>query len=56
MDELRQSISPAAFDAIATLSDQALIKGERHASTSFDLKKKCKYCSVVMSSEAMSSV
>jgi len=39
MDELRQSISPAAFEAIATLSDQVLIKGERRASTSFDLKK-----------------
>jgi uncharacterized membrane protein len=39
MDELRRSISPAAFEAIATLSDQVLITGERHASTSFDLKQ-----------------
>ncbi len=39
MDKLSQSLSPAAFEAIATLSDQVLIEGERHASTSFDRKK-----------------
>ncbi len=39
MDKLSLSLSPAAFESIATLSDQVLIEGERHASTSFDRKK-----------------
>jgi len=39
MDKLNQSLSPATFEAIATLRDQVLIEGERYASTSFDRKK-----------------
>jgi uncharacterized membrane protein len=36
MDKLSRSLSPAACEAITTLSDQLLIEGESHASTSFD--------------------